>query len=186
MLKVLAAGLVLAASLTAQQGIYSNRRAPSFTLPEGSFKRHDILDYRGKWLLIDFMKTDCPHCKALTAVLEKAKVKYGAAKVAVLKIVITPPENQDTVGKYIRENKVTSPILFDIAGQVAGAYFNATPQKASFDTPHLFIINPQGQIVQDYGHSDQNHDIIEGEGLFKILDALFAGRPAPAPLPAKK
>jgi peroxiredoxin len=185
MLKVLAACLLAAASVAAQ-GVYSNRRAPSFTLPEGNFRRHDILDYRGKWLLIDFMKTDCPHCKALSAVLEKAKLKYGASKMSVLKIVITPPENQDTVGKYIRENKVTSPILFDIAGQVAGAYFNATPQNASFDTPHLFIINPQGQIVQDYGHSDQNHDIIEGEGLLKILDGLFAGKPTAAPTASKK
>jgi peroxiredoxin len=175
MQKILAIA-ALAISAASAQGVYSNRRAPSFTLPEGTFKRHDILDYRGKWLLIDFMKTDCPHCKALTAVLEKAKVRYGA-KIAVLKIVITPPENQDTVGKYIRENKVTSPILFDIAGQVAGAYFNATPDKASFDTPHLFIVNPQGRIVQDFGHSDQNHDVIEGEGLFKELDQLFAGKP---------
>jgi peroxiredoxin len=176
MVKALTALLFAASAVASAQGYYSNRRAPSFALPDSNFKRYDLLDYRGKWLLIDFMRTDCPHCKALTKVLEKAKLKYGV-KVAVLKIVLSPPDTQATVAKYVAENKVTSPIVFDM-GQVAASYFNATPQKASFDTPHLFIIDPQGKIVQDFGHSDQNHDIIEGEGLFKELDQLFAGKPA--------
>ena len=38
----------------------SNRRAPSFSLPDSAMRQHDILDYRGSWLLLDFMKTDCP------------------------------------------------------------------------------------------------------------------------------
>ena len=173
-MKVIAAvGLV---ALAAGQGLYSNRRAPGFSLPDTNFKRYDLLDYRGKWLLIDFMNTNCPHCKSLSAVLEQAKQRYRAAKLAVLCIVIAPPETQATVGRYVAENKVTSPIVFDM-GQVAASYFNATPQKASFDTPHLFIINPEGTIVQDYGHSDQNQDILEGAGLFKVLDQIFAGKP---------
>ncbi len=174
MLKILAA-LTLTAAFASAQGYYSNRRAPGFSLPDSNFKRYDLQDYRGKWLLIDFMRTDCPHCKSLTKVLEKAKLKYGA-KMSVLKICLTPPDTQATVAKYIAENKVTSPMVFDM-GQVAASYFNATPQKPSFDTPHLFIIDPNGKIVEDFGHSDQNHDIIEGEGLFKELDALFAGKP---------
>jgi peroxiredoxin len=167
--------LLAGACAASAQGYYSNRRAPGFALPDSSFKRYDLQDYRGKWLLIDFMRTDCPHCKALTGVLEKAKLRYGV-KIAVLKIVLSPPDTQATVAKYIAENKVTSPMVFDM-GQVAASYFNATPQKASFDTPHLFIVNPQGTIVQDFGHSDQNHDVMEGEGLFKELDQLFAGKP---------
>jgi peroxiredoxin len=165
------------------QGTYSNRRAPGFSLPDTNFKRYDLADYRGKWLLIDFMKTDCPHCKALSKMLEKAKLRYGQ-KAAILKIVIAPPETQASVAKYIAENKVTSPIVFD-QGQVAASYFNATPQRASFDTPHLFVISPQGQIVKDFGHSDATHDVIEGESLFKELDPLIQAS-APAPAAKKK
>jgi len=175
MWKFVAALFAASAMLVSAQGYYSNRRAPGFALPDSNFKRYDLQDYRGKWLLIDFMRTDCPHCKALTKVLEKAKLRYGQ-KIAVLKIVLSPPDTQATVAKYIAENKVTSPMVFDM-GQVAASYFNATPQKSSFDTPHLFIIDPNGKIVQDFGHSDQNHDIIEGEGLFKELDSLFSGKP---------
>jgi len=156
-------------SLSAQGLI--NRRAPSFSLPDSSMQQHDLLDYRGSWLLLDFMKTDCPVCKQLSVKLEGVKKKYGA-KVAVLSIVITPPETQTTVGKYIAETKISSTIVFDLS-QVAISYFKATPQAPAFDTPHLFAINPAGMIVKDWGQNG-----VESAGFLGELDQLIAGPPA--------
>lgn len=165
--------LVLGAALTqlSAQSL-SGRRAPSFSLPDPQLIQHDLLDYRGKWLLLDFMRTDCPHCKALTKNIESIKAKYGA-KLAVLSVVISPPDTTVTVGKYITENKVTSPIVFD-QGQVAISYFKATPQRPSFDTPHLFVINPAGNIVADWGDTDASREVTEGKGLARELDKLMA------------
>jgi peroxiredoxin len=165
------AGLMLATSLLCSAQGLSNRRAPSFNLPDSTLKRYDILDYRGKWLLLDFMITNCPHCQALSGTLEKVQAKYGA-KVAILSITISPPEDQVTVAKYIKANNIKVPILFDM-GQVAASYFNATPQKPSFDTPHLFVVDPNGTIVRDWGHSDATHEVLEGGGLFRELDSVF-------------
>ncbi len=67
--------LGIALSLSAQ-GL-SNRRAPSFSLPDSALQQHDILDYRGSWLLLDFMETNCPKCKELSVKLEAAKKQYG-------------------------------------------------------------------------------------------------------------
>ncbi len=142
--------LMWAALPLAAQGL-SGRRAPSFSLPDSTFRQFDILDFRGRWLLIDFMKTDCLHCKTLSRTLEEVKSRYGT-KVAILSVVI-PPDNMDRVGKYVAENKVTSPIVFD-SSQVAASYFKITPTNhASFDTPHLFAIDPAGMIVHDWGQS---------------------------------
>lgn len=134
-------------------------------------QQHDILDYRGSWLFLDFMKTDCPVCKQLSVKLEELKRKYGV-KVAVLSIVVTPPETQATVAKYVAETKSTSPIVFDLS-QVAISYFKATPQNPAFDTPHLFAINPAGMIVKDWGQAG-----VESPGLLAELDQLIAGPPA--------
>ena len=68
-------------------------------------------------LLLAFRRTDCPHCKALSKLLESEKGKFGA-KFAVLGVVIAPPDNQATVKGYIAETKITNPIVFD-QGQVA-------------------------------------------------------------------
>ena len=138
-----------AAALLAQAGL-SGRRAPSFSLPDSKFGQHDILDYRGKWLLIEFMQTTCPHCKALSTTLQELRVKL-APKVDVLAIV-EPPDNTNTVGKYLSENKISFPIVFD-SYLAAQSYFKATPANPSFDTPHLFAVDPNGQIVRDWGQA---------------------------------
>src|SRR3984957_562871 len=125
MLKFSAALLCAALLLTGQPQNLSGRRAPSFALPDSKLQSHDILDSRGHWVLLDFMKTDCPHCKDLSKKLEGVKGRFGA-KVEVLSILIAPPETTATVAKYIQELRITSPFLFD-QGQVAITYFRATP-----------------------------------------------------------
>jgi peroxiredoxin len=156
--------LIVSGQPLANQGL-SGRRAPSFSLPDARLQQHDILDYRGKWLLLDFMKTDCPHCKELSKKLEGVMARYGG-KVGVLSIVL-PPDNQQTVVRYAAETRTTSPIVFD-SSQVAVAYFKATPQTPGFDTPHLFAIDPNGMIVRDFGQA-----AVEAPGFLGELDQLF-------------
>jgi peroxiredoxin len=151
---------------------HSSRRAPGFSLPDTNFKRYDLQDFRGKWLLIDFMLTSCPHCTELAHTLEKVKAAKGD-RIAILEVVL-PPDTTATVTKFVSENKVTVPVLFD-QGQMAASYFDATPAKAEFDTPHLFIIDPNGSIVRDYGHEDEIH--LEPANLMKELDELMKANP---------
>lgn len=171
-MRVLIVFLALVSSLLSQ-GL-SGRRAPGFSLPDSHFRRYDLQDFRGKWVLIEFMNTQCPHCMALSKVLEQAKGRY-AGKVEVLSVVIAPPENTNTVAQYVAQTKITSPVVFD-QGQVAASYFNMRPPNVSFDTPHLFVIDPNGTIVRDYAYSDQNKSLMEGKGLFKVMDTLMAGK----------
>ena len=126
-----------------------NRRAPSFSLPDSAFTQYDILDYRGKWLLLEFLSTSgqtCPSCKENTKKLDALMAK-NSSRLAVLAIANTPPETQDTVKAFVNETKVKIPILFD-ASMVALAYFKATPSNNSIPTGYVFAINPQGTIVQ--------------------------------------
>jgi peroxiredoxin len=163
---LLCAAISINTSLLNAQAL-SGRRAPSFSLPDSKFTQHDILDYRGRWLIVDFMKTNCPHCNALTATLEEVKARYGT-KLGVLEIVV-PPDNLNTVAKYITETKTTSPVVFD-SGQVAAAYFNITPiNQKPFDTPHWFLVDPSGMIVRDW-----TQGLAGAKDWVKELDQLVA------------
>jgi peroxiredoxin len=164
------AAILGAALLLTGQGL-SGRRAPSFALPDSNLKQYDILDYRGRWLLLDFTKSDCPHCKSLAVALEQMKSKLGP-KVAMLTIVV-PPDNTVSVAQYIAETRSTTPILFD-SGQTAMWYFHATPARPKFDAPHLFAINPQGMMVRDWSQAE-----VEAPGFAAALQAVVAGT-APA------
>jgi ankyrin repeat protein/peroxiredoxin len=127
---------------------FSGRRAPSFSLPDAKQVRHELRDYRGRWLILDFTRTSCPDCKALSQTLEEVKAKY-ASKIDVLAIV-PPPENTASMAKYIRDNNVTFPVVFD-AGEVAALYFPGSPTRPDNDTPHWFAVDPNGSIAYDWG-----------------------------------
>ncbi len=63
----LAAAVCLATSgPAATAGELSNRRAPSFNLPDGRLQRYDTQDLRGKVVLLEFMSTTCPYCAKLS------------------------------------------------------------------------------------------------------------------------
>ena len=164
---VAACSLLLGAS-----GELSNRRAPGFALPDPSYERYyDLQDYAGKIVLIDIMSTRCPHCLLLSSTLEQVKARYGN-RVAILEVVL-PPDNQATVTKFIQTNNVTVPVVCDM-GQMTASYFNATPATMSnIGVPHLFLIDKQGMIRNDFGYEESTRPIFEGAGLFAEIDKLL-------------
>ncbi len=174
------AALLLVSTLTFGQGLI-NRRAPSFSLPDSSYVQHDILDYRGKWLLISFMmtaETNCPTCKDLAKKLDAIQAKH-VNRLNILSIMQTPQDNQDTVKKFIADTKTKIPIVFDYS-LVGIAYFKATPQRPAMDMPHVFAVNPGGTIVQDW-----SQPLLAGNTLAADVDKLVAGGGAAPAAPAK-
>jgi peroxiredoxin len=151
-------------------GELSGRRAPGFSLPDSTTKQYDVQDYRGKLLLIEFMQTDCLHCQKFSAILEQAKTKYGA-KLAILSIV-NPPSDAKAVAGYVAQFKVTTPILFD-CGQVAYSYIK--PNTQTVNIPHIFLIDGDGMIRNDFAFAQDTLYVFEGKGLFAEIDKLLAG-----------
>ena len=161
------------AALLLASGEYSNRRAPGFALPDAEYKHYyDLQDYRGKVVLLDIMSTTCPHCQLLATTLEQVKARYGD-KVAILEVVL-PPDNQTTISQYIATNKITVPVICDM-GQMTASYFKATPASMQhFEVPHLFVIDQQGMIRNDFAYEESStKSIFEGPGLFKEIDKLL-------------
>jgi thiol-disulfide isomerase/thioredoxin len=152
---------VIAAS--AQQAL---RRAPSWALVDSTGRMHDLLDYRGKVLVLEMMQTTCPHCAAFADVLSQIAPKYGN-KVAVVAVASIPQDNAETVRQYINGHKVTYPIVFD-AGQMQYSYV----LKPHIDLPMVYVIDQNGFIRADYGYGVTTREIFEGKGLFNELDRL--------------
>lgn len=162
---------ILTASLLSASGELSNRRAPGFALPDPGYSHfYDLQDYRGKVVLIDIMSTTCPHCLLLASTLEELKQKFGD-KVQVISVVL-PPDNADTVRKFVSTNKITVPIVCDM-GQMTISYFNAKPGQAKISVPHLFLIDKQGTIRNDWEYSDGNRPVFEGPGLYPEIQKLL-------------
>jgi peroxiredoxin len=153
-------------ALTAQQAL---RRAPGFALPDGiTGQIRDLYDYRGKVVVLEFMKTTCPHCANFTDILVQAQQKYGA-RVEVIGIVNIPADTPTTVKEYVTGHKVGYPILLDM-GQMEYSYI----QKPNVDLPHVYVIDANGYIRAEYGYTITTRDIFEGHGLFAEIDRALS------------
>jgi peroxiredoxin len=151
--------LLVAAALPAAAQTAFGRRAPGFSLPDIKLKQHDLQDYRGKVVLIDFMRTECPDCVGVTKALEQVRAKYGNS-VQVLSVVTFPGDNQATVTKYVAAHKITYPVLFD-CGQMTASYLQITPEKPAVHYPHLIVVDKNGMIRRDFaGKSATAENII--------------------------
>ena len=164
-MRTIPAILLCAAALFA--GENSGRRAPGFALPDSKMQVFDLADYRGKIVLIDLMQTTCGHCAPFADVLERVQKKYGD-KVAILAVVNSAGDNQNTVAQFIAGHHITYPVLFD-AGQMAYSYVRST----RMDTPHVFLIDARGTIHNDWQYSLLTRDIFEGNGLMAEIDSLL-------------
>ena len=141
---VIALGAALALGAA---GDYSNRRAPGFSLADSHYQQHDGQDYRGKVLIVDIMSTQCQTCLRLADLLVQVHAKYGD-KVGLISVV-TLPDNQSTTDLFARDHKITWPIVFD-SGQMITSYLRVTPSSPQVHFPHLFLIDREGYIRNDF------------------------------------
>lgn len=173
--------LGVAAVSVATAGELSNRRAPGFALPDSNVNFHDLADYRGKIVLVDLIKTSCPVCNSSHRILESVRQKYPG-KVAILSIVPSTEDNAGTVRQFIGNNAVKTPVLFD-CGQVMASYLKLTPQKSNIGLPHLFLIDANGVIRNDWEYAGGGTtSVFEAlPPLLKEVEALLNAPAAPAP-----
>jgi len=94
----------------------------------------------------------------------------------ILSIAI-PPDTQATVARFVGEHKVSTPVLFD-CGQVSASYLMATPQNPRAEVPHLFLIDGQGTIRNDFLYGFDTKNVFEGDGLNAEIDRMLAGSAA--------
>src|SRR5580704_9198829 len=99
--------LFLTSSLLFSAGELSHRRAPGFSIVDATQQQHDLADYRGKYLIIDFMQTTCLYCIGFAEVIEKLMVDYRG-KLSAVSIVLSP-DNLNTVTAISSSTTLTSP-----------------------------------------------------------------------------
>ena len=167
-MKRLIACFAAALTLTAA-GAFSNRRAPGFSLSDSQYRQHDGQDYRGKVLIVDIMQTTCGVCAKLVDTLVQVKAKFGD-KLGIVSVV-TLPDNFGTADRFAMEHKVDWPIVFD-SGQMMASYLFVTPMNPQVHFPHLFVIDGDGMIRNDFGEEDSNSLTVSG--LSAVLDRLLA------------
>lgn len=97
---------------------------PNIILKDQYGKQHNLQDYKGKIVFINFWTTWCHYCVEEIPYLEKVSRKYSK-DVVVLGIAgpkskekpNNPDVSKEQILKFIEKNKMTYPVLFDETGK---------------------------------------------------------------------
>jgi len=156
------------------------KTAPDFTLPDSEGRPVTLSSYRGKYVVLEFLVTTCPHCQAAAKVLEKMQLEYPT-QLQVLGIGV-PVHTPALLAGYKRDHGVTYPVLLGTP-KVLTDYFGTPPSQV----PSFVLISPSGEILQVrnpdrdkdfYANTDPNLESMIRQAIPKKGAASAARKPA--------
>lgn len=111
--------------------------APDFELVDMNGNSHQLSDYKGKGVFLNFWGTWCKPCEREFPLMDKQYQVYKEKGVQILAVNIA--ESDFVVQQYIDQRDLTFPVLIDKTKSVMES-FNINP------LPTTFLINSEGKI----------------------------------------
>lgn len=129
-----------------------NNRMPAinFSLQDQYGNNHQLTDYKGKVVFLNFWTTWCKYCQTELQDLQELYNEYGKNEKDVIFLGVTSPlsnENKyasdvskEEILKYIEQKALSFPMLFDVKGNVYNSYY-------IYAFPTSFLIDKEGNVV---------------------------------------
>ncbi|WP_237067391.1 thioredoxin family protein [Microbulbifer guangxiensis] len=141
--------LLLAVPALAMAAAVPGEQAPAFSEVDAAGKTHTLENYAGKWLVIEWFNKDCPYVKKHygSGNMQALQEKYTGEGIQWLTVIssakgkqghLDPAQALEVAKSH--NLKASAPFLLDTDGNMGRAFGAKT-------TPHMFIINPEGQVV---------------------------------------
>jgi peroxiredoxin len=122
------------------------RNAPAFSLPDADGKEVALSTFRGKYVVLDFIQTTCPHCWAAGKVLQKMYAENGDRLMVIS--IADPRTAIPAMRQYVQDQGITYPVLLgDLKAYID--FLGVSPQKPSVAVPIFFFIGPAGEILEE-------------------------------------
>ena len=160
-----------------------DQAAPNFTLTDSHGKTHSLADFKGKFVVLEWVNFDCPFVKKHYGAknMQSLQAAYTKKDVVWLSICSSNKgkqgyfEGKDLTDRITAEGHSATAYLIDTDGKVGKMYGAKT-------TPNMFVINPEGTLIYAGAIDDKaspNPDDIKTATNYvaAALDAAMAGKP---------
>jgi peroxiredoxin len=173
--------IFIAGNLFASETAKIDEPAPNFTLKDSNGEEHSLSDFKGKFVVLEWINFDCPFVRKHynSGNMQNLQKKYTGKEVVWLTICSSAEGKQGYFGNEEINEKITSheasmsAYLVDETGEVGQIYSAKT-------TPHMYIINPEGVLVYAGGIDDKASTDLDDiktatNYVAASLDVLLAG-----------
>ncbi|HVF60132.1 MAG TPA: redoxin domain-containing protein [Thermoanaerobaculia bacterium] len=135
---------LLAAAPACAKGA-AGEAAPAFALPDLAGKTHNLSDYAGKVVVLEWINPNCPFSARHAREKTMSELTQRHGRVVWLAINSTSASHPNYLEPaehlaWSRENGIDYAVLYDPKGTVGQAYGAKT-------TPHMYIVDEQGKIA---------------------------------------
>ena len=177
--------LLLISAVALGQSAELNKKAPAFKLVDNEGKIYSLSDFAGKYVVLEWVNFDCPFVGKHygSGNMQNLQKTYRDKNVVWLSICSSAEGKQgyfigDELTDRLKKEKATpTAYLLDTDGKV-GKMYNAKT------TPHMYIINPKGELIYAGGIDDKpstkKEDLKDARNyVSEVLDAALEGQPLP-------
>jgi peroxiredoxin len=112
-----------------------NQPAPDFELPDLDGILHNLSEYRGEIVIVNFWSCECPHSERTDGLLVERLKKWNG-QVQLLSIASNQNESAQSVAEAARSRSIPQ-VLIDAKHVVADLY-------EAVATPHVFLVDWHG------------------------------------------
>jgi peroxiredoxin len=178
---------LLVAAGTAVAAPQIGQPAPEFTLTDSNGQSHNLSDFKGKFVVLEWLNHGCPFVQKHYdgGNMQGLQKEYTGKDVVWLSIASSAPGKQGHMSpeetNKTKEEKDAAPtaVLIDADGTV-GKLYDAKV------TPELFVINPEGTLIYAGAIDDKKSvdaaDVAGATNYVKqALDEAMAGNPVSTP-----
>src|SRR5207248_2072382 len=156
--------------------------APDFSLTDSKGKTQSVSQYKGKYVVLEWFNPECPFVKKHygSGNMQKLQEEFTGKGVVWLSIDSSAPGLEGNLTAEQANAKMTewktkqTALVLDPDGKAGRSY-------GAKNTPHMFVINPEGKIVYegaiDSKPSANPSDIANSTNYVKIaLEESLAGK----------
>ena len=156
--------------------------APDFSLTDSKGKTQSVSQYKGKYVVLEWFNPECPFVRKHygSGNMQKLQEEFTARGVVWLSVDSSAPgleghlTAEQANAKMAEWKTKQTAFVLDPDGKAGRAY-------AAKNTPHMFVINPEGKIIYegaiDSKATPNPSDIASSTNYVKIaLEESLAGR----------
>ena len=138
--------------------------APQFTLTNPTGKKVALNDFRGKLVLLNFWATWCAPCREEMPAMERVYHRFKDKGFVILGVNVK--DDKKSALSFLKELKITFPILLDPDGQVGLLY-------GAWGLPVTYLIDSKGTaLARAWGPADW-----DSPGARQLIAELLNSRP---------
>jgi thioredoxin-related protein len=157
--------------------------APSFTATDTYGHQQSLAEYKGKYVVLEWHNQGCPYTKKHydSGNMQKLQKLWTSKGVVWFTVISSAPGEQGYMtaaqeNDYVKRiGAAPTAVLLDPNGNLGHLYGAKT-------TPHMFVINPQGQLIYDGAiddkpTSDQSDIAGSNNYVTAALEESMSGKP---------